>query len=65
MKILFVITGLVYGGAETQLVGLALRLKARGRKIRVMLLVPPKAFTEEFEAPGQTMSYISKCSMSA
>lgn len=29
MKILFIITGLAYGGSETQLVDLALRLKAR------------------------------------
>lgn len=32
--------------------GLALRLKARGWKVRVVSLVRPKAFTEELEAAG-------------
>ncbi len=50
MKILFIITGLAYGGAETQLVRLATRLKARGCEVRVISLAPPKAYVKELES---------------
>ncbi len=40
MKVLFLITSLAFGGAETQLVRLATRLKARGWDIHVVSLTP-------------------------
>jgi glycosyltransferase involved in cell wall biosynthesis len=52
MRITFVSTDLNYGGAETQLVHLATRLKARGWKVQVVSLMPPKAYVEELEAGG-------------
>lgn len=51
-KIVFLITGLSYGGAETQLVRLATRLKARGWDIIVVSMLPPKAYVEELEKAG-------------
>jgi len=50
--LLFIITSLAYGGAETQLVRLATRLKARGWEVRVVSLLPPRAYVEELEATG-------------
>jgi len=47
MKVLFLITGLAYGGAETQLVNVATKLKKRGWDVRVVSMLPPYAFTEE------------------
>jgi len=55
-QVLFVITGLAYGGAETQLVHLATRLKARGWDVRVVSLTPPKAYVQELEAAGVPVS---------
>ena len=52
VKVLFLITGLDYGGAETQLVNLATRLKKRGWDIQVVSMLPPKAFIEEFDGAG-------------
>lgn len=52
MKVLLLITGLDYGGAETQLVRLATRLKARGWDVRVVSLMPPRAYVEELGAAG-------------
>jgi len=52
MKVLFLVTGLAYGGAETQVVHLATRLKSRGWEVRVVSLMPPKAYMEELEAAG-------------
>lgn len=52
MKILFLITGLAYGGAETQLVNLATRLKGRGWDVRVVSMLPPQAFTDELKEAG-------------
>ncbi|MGI6605098.1 MAG: glycosyltransferase [bacterium] len=43
----FLITGLNYGGAETQLVRLAVALKGRGWQVGVISMLPPQAFTEE------------------
>ncbi|MER3479063.1 MAG: glycosyl transferase family 1 [Meiothermus sp.] len=45
-------TGLAYGGAETQLVRLATRLKARGWDVRVVSMLPPQAYVEELESAG-------------
>ena len=52
MLIIFLITGLAYGGAETQLVNLAIRLKERGWDVRVVSMLPPQAFTEELKEAG-------------
>ena len=49
-KILFVITGLGRGGAETQLTQLALRLKARGWEVKVVSIMPPQAYEEVLRA---------------
>ena len=51
-KVLLLTTGLAYGGAETQLVHLATRLHARDWEVRVVSLIPPKAYVEELEAAG-------------
>lgn len=51
-NLIFVITGLTYGGAETQLVCLALQLKARGWTVQVVSLTPPKAYVEELDSAG-------------
>ena len=51
-RVLFVITGLGLGGAETQLVHLATRLKARGWDVRVVSLTPPRVYVQELEAAG-------------
>ena len=51
-RIVFLTTGLAYGGAETQLVRVATRLKARGWEVRVVPLMPPRAYMEELEAAG-------------
>jgi len=52
MKILLVVTGLYYGGAETQLVRVATRLKSRGWEVSVVSLMPPKAYVEDLEKAG-------------
>ncbi|NLG84440.1 MAG: glycosyltransferase [Firmicutes bacterium] len=52
MDLIFLITGLAYGGAETQLVRLATRLKIRGWGIHVISMLPPQAYREELEAIG-------------
>jgi len=51
-SLLFLITGLAYGGAETQLVRLATRLKSRGWEVGVVSLMPPKAYVEDLEVAG-------------
>ena len=56
-KITFLTTGLNYGGAETQLIRLATRLKKRGWDVQVISMIPPVAYVEEFERAG-----ISVCS---
>lgn len=47
-KIDFLITSMDYGGAETQIKALALSLKKRGWSIRVITLMEPVAFMNEF-----------------
>ena len=49
VKVMFLITGLAYGGAETQLVNLATKLKCRGWDVRVVSMLPPQAFVEELK----------------
>ncbi|WP_438317024.1 glycosyltransferase [Candidatus Caldatribacterium sp. SIUC1] len=51
-SLLFLTTGLAYGGAETQLVRLATRLKSRDWEVSVVSLIPPKAYVEDLEAVG-------------
>jgi len=51
-KIIFLTTDLAYGGAETQVVQLAIRLKERGWKVLVVSLIPPQAYVEELEKVG-------------
>lgn len=51
-RILFLITGLAYGGAETQLVHLASRLKARGWGVNIVSMLQPQAYKEELYALG-------------
>lgn len=52
LRLLEVITGLARGGAETQMVALALGLRARGWNVRVVSLLQPEAFVEELEGAG-------------
>ena len=51
-RLLFISTGLAYGGAETQVVHLATRLKARGWEVQLVSLVPPQAYVEDLETRG-------------
>jgi len=51
-KIVFVSTNLAFGGAEAQLVRLAIRLKARGWEVRVASMLPPTAYAEELQEVG-------------
>ncbi|MCL6473653.1 MAG: glycosyltransferase [Firmicutes bacterium] len=50
--LIFVITGLAVGGAETQLVRVATRLKQRGWDVRVVTLMPPRAYADVLEQAG-------------
>jgi len=59
MKLLFLITGLAYGGAEIQLVNLAISLKKRGWEVRVVAMLPPQAFTEELKDAGIPLSTLN------
>jgi len=51
-RVLFVSTTLAYGGAETQVIRLAIRLKKRGWDVRVVSMMRPKAYVDELEAAG-------------
>ena len=51
-SLIFVITGLAVGGAETQLVRVATRLKKRGWDVRVVTLMPPRAYVDVLEQAG-------------
>lgn len=51
-SVLFLITSLAYGGAETQLLRVALRLKERGWNVHVVSMTPPKAYVQELESAG-------------
>jgi len=59
MEIAILITGLAYGGAETQLVNLAISLKKRGWEVRVVAMLPPQAFTEELKEAGIPLSTLN------
>lgn len=51
-RIDFLITSLDYGGAEAQLVHLAAQFKARGWDIRIISIMPPRAFVDELNSSG-------------
>ena len=51
-RILFLITGLAYAGAETQLARLAINLKAKGWQVRIISMTRPKGYVAELEAAG-------------
>ncbi len=51
-RVLLVLTGLGLGGAETQVVMLARRLKQRGWGVRVVSLVPPRELSEDLRGSG-------------
>ncbi len=59
MEIAILTTGLAYGGAETQLVNLAISLKKRGWEVRVVAMLPPQAFTEELKEAGIPLSTLN------
>jgi glycosyltransferase involved in cell wall biosynthesis len=61
MKVIFLITGLFYGGAETQLVCLATQLKARGWDVVVVSMLPPRAYVEELEKAGIPVYSLNMC----
>lgn len=50
--ICIVTTGLAYGGAETQLVSLAIMLKQRGWSVSVVSMLSPTAFIDELYSHG-------------
>lgn len=52
MRILLLVTGLNYGGAESQLKELAVQLKVRGHDVVVVTMIPPLAFVEVLEEAG-------------
>ena len=45
-------SALAYGGAEVQLVRLALALKARGWQVDIIMMLPSEAFVDELKAQG-------------
>lgn len=51
-NILMVVTSLVYGGAEMQVVSLSAQLAARGWKVHVVTLLDPEEFREQLLADG-------------
>lgn len=51
-NIIFLTTGLNYGGAETQLVQLAMQLKARSWSVKLISMLPPEAYVEELTKAG-------------
>jgi glycosyltransferase involved in cell wall biosynthesis len=51
-RVTLITTGLVYCGAETQLVRIALSLRQRGWKMGVVSMLPPEAYVEELETAG-------------
>lgn len=52
MKLLFVITGLAYGGAETQVVQLAQTFSKKGWEVKLATLVQPRAYAEDLIRQG-------------
>jgi glycosyltransferase involved in cell wall biosynthesis len=50
--VLFVTTGLDFGGAETQVRDLALAFKARGLSVGVVSMLPPVAYQDDLSSAG-------------
>lgn len=51
-KLIILTTGLDYGGAETQLVRIATRLRQRRWEVRIVSMLAPKAFVADLAAAG-------------
>lgn len=51
-SLLIVTTGLAFGGAESQLVSLSLKLKARGWQVNILSLTKPRAYCEILKRNG-------------
>ncbi len=51
-RILFLITSLTHGGAQTQLILLSQRLVRRGWKVKLVSVMPPQAYVDEFQGAG-------------
>ena len=51
-RIMMLITGLTLGGAETQALRIMTGLARRGYRLRVVSMLPPRAYTDEFAAAG-------------
>jgi len=51
-RLIFLVTGLAYGGAETQVVQLAKGLKSRGWDVKVVSVTCPRAYVEELQRQG-------------
>lgn len=47
-----IVTSLSYGGAQTQVVALARRFRARGWRVTLLSMLPPEAFTDDLRADG-------------
>ncbi|MGG1612744.1 glycosyltransferase [Paenibacillus sp. FSL K6-2441] len=52
MKLLFVITGFDYAGAENQVLLLCRELRARDCEVRLVTMIPPVAYLEELKELG-------------
>lgn len=51
-RLLFVVTGLAFGGAETQVMHLATRLSRRGWNVMVISVMPPVAYEKDLSNAG-------------
>ena len=59
MRLLYVITDLDIGGAETQLVQLAKQFTAQNHQVHVVSMLPPQAFVGELGAKGVEVSSLN------
>ncbi len=58
MRLLYVITDLDVGGAENQVTQLAITLRRRGWEVRLVSMLPPKAFTAELSRGSVEISHL-------
>jgi glycosyltransferase involved in cell wall biosynthesis len=56
LKILYLITGLLHGGAEVQLVELSKRMLSRGHRVAVVSVLPEGGYVEEVRGNGIPVS---------
>jgi glycosyltransferase involved in cell wall biosynthesis len=56
VRLLYVLTHLAYGGAETQVVELARRFAGRGRTVEVLSLMPVDGLTDRLDEAGVSWS---------